>query len=63
MKTILMNELKKGDIFCNEIKLSGIEAFIVDEVKPNKIVCTSRLTQKQVSKPMKGHVILLNNGN
>lgn len=37
MKIIKMSELIAGDIFANEIKLNGREAFLVKEVKDNKI--------------------------
>ena len=60
MKTITMQELKVNDIFCHELKLHGREAFIVNEVKKNSVICTSRKTSKCVKKSTEGMVILLN---
>lgn len=59
MKTIPMNELIVGDIFCHELKLNGREAFEVTEVKQKSVFCKSKNTGNIVKKQLNGNIILL----
>lgn len=63
MKTISMDQLQVGDIFCYEYKLNGREAFIVTELHPKSIFCQSRNTGNVVKKQYNGNVILLKHEN
>lgn len=67
MKNISMSELVPGDIFTEELKLNGREAFKVIKVTDKKVLCQSRkdfiikdglMIFKEVSKLLKGQVIL-----
>ncbi len=59
METVEMTELKKGDIFCHELKLRGREAFLVTEINEKAIVCQSRTSGDIVKKKREGRVTLL----
>jgi len=61
MKTIQMSDLKIGDIFCNEIKLHGREAFLVTEIHEKSIHCQSRNSGNIIKKQKAGQIILLKN--
>lgn len=53
MKPIPMTELQVNDIFCHQLKLTGREAFIVDEVNEKNIVCRSRITGSLIKRQKK----------
>lgn len=62
MKSILMEDLKPGDIFCHEFKLSGRKAFLVEEVKADSIICFDREDvnkTKEIKKTRKGTAVFL----
>lgn len=65
MKTILMSELKEGDIFTNEMKIKNREAFQVIEKELHSVIVVSRndgsMKPKQIKKSIKGKVIVLRN--
>lgn len=45
-----MSELISGDIFCNDMKLIGREAFIVIKKKSKTVICKSRKTGNEIEK-------------
>lgn len=65
MKHILMSELKEGDIYTNELKLTNREAFEVNEKTLTHVIVSSRndssIVPKSLKKAIKGNVIVLRN--
>lgn len=63
MNNIKASELKVGDIFTFEYKLTNREAFLVEGITETQMLCKSRTTGKSTKKQKKGNVIFLRHEN